>query len=147
MIAVVQRVTRAGVFVESPSHAETIGAGLCVFLGVEDGDTKEDADWMANKLAHLRIFQDEHEKMNRSILDLQGELLLISQFTLAGDCAHGHRPSFIRAAKPQVAKPLIEHVAELLVNHKIRVKQGVFGATMRVEIENDGPVTIILRRD
>ncbi len=147
MIAVVQRVVKAGVFVESPTHAEEIGAGLCVLLGVEQGDTKEDAIWMANKLTHLRIFQDEHEKMNLSILETKGALLLVSQFTLAGDCSHGHRPSFVRAAKPEVAQPLIEYVGELLLDEGIPVKHGVFGATMSVEIENDGPVTIILRRD
>jgi D-tyrosyl-tRNA(Tyr) deacylase len=147
MIAVVQRVLSAGVFVDTPPHAETIGHGLCVLLGVEHGDSENDASWMAKKLANLRIFNDENDKMNRSIQDVQGAILLISQFTLAGDCSHGNRPSFIRAARPEIAEPLFGQVGNLLQEHGLFVKQGVFGAMMRVEIENDGPVTIILNQD
>ena len=147
MIAVVQRVLTAGVFVDDPPIAEKIGVGLCVLLSVEDGDTSSHSEWMAKKLANLRIFNDEEGKMNRSIGDVQGELLLISQFTLSADCSQGNRPSFIAAAKPEVAKPLVEQVGVLLQQHGVPVKHGVFGAMMRVEIENDGPVTIILKQD
>ncbi len=147
MIAVIQRVLEAGVFVENPPHAETISVGLCVLLGVEEGDDSADAIWMANKLANLRIFSDEDGKMNHSLLDTKGEILLISQFTLAADCSQGNRPSFIKAAKPKLAKPLVEEVENILEQNEITVKTGVFGAMMRVEIQNDGPVTIILKRD
>jgi D-tyrosyl-tRNA(Tyr) deacylase len=147
MIAVVQRVRSAGVFIDEPPHVETIGAGLCVLLGVEEDDTVEDAKWTAKKLANLRIFNDEDRKMNLSILNTRGEILLISQFTLAGDCTQGNRPSFIKAAKPEIAEPLVEQVGTLLMEYKLPVKQGVFGAMMQVKIENDGPVTIILKRD
>jgi D-tyrosyl-tRNA(Tyr) deacylase len=147
MIAVVQRVLSAGVFVEEPAHAETIESGLCVLIGIEEGDTQNDGDWMAKKLVNLRIFNDEHEKMNRSLLDTSGELLLISQFTLASDCTQGHRPSFSRAARPEVAEPLVEYVGQAIRCIGVPIKEGVFGAKMRVEIENDGPVTILLQRD
>ncbi len=147
MIAVVQRVRSAGVFIDEPPHVETIGAGLCVLLGVEEDDTVEDAKWTAKKLANLRIFNDEDRKMNLSILNTRGEILLISQFTLAGDCTQGNRPSFIKAAKPEIAEPLVEQVGTLLMEYKLPVKRGVFGAMMQVKIENDGPVTIILKRD
>ena len=147
MIAVVQRVFSAGVFVEDPPHAETIKNGLCVLLGVEHGDVSKDAQWMAKKLSNLRIFADDGGKMNLSILDTKGELLLISQFTLVADCSQGNRPSFIGAAKPEVAKPLLEEVRRLLDECEVPVKCGVFGSMMRVEIENDGPTTIVLKQD
>jgi D-tyrosyl-tRNA(Tyr) deacylase len=147
MIAVVQRVLTAGVFVDDPQHSETIEKGCCVLLGVEQGDEKSDAEWMAKKLLNLRIFNDEEGKMNRSIIDIRGELLLISQFTLAGDCTQGNRPSFMNAARPELAKPLIEYVGNLLLEYGVPVKRGIFGAQMRVEIENDGPVTVILKQD
>lgn len=147
MIAVVQRVLRAGAFVDDPPHEERIEKGLCVFLCVEQGDTQKDAAWIAKKLVNLRIFNDEDGKMNHSILDISGELLLISQFTLAADCSGGNRPSFIHAAKPNIAEPLVKNVGVLLQEHGLLVKNGVFGAMMRVEIENDGPVTIVIRQD
>lgn len=147
MIAVVQRVLSAGVFVQDPPYAETIHKGLCVLLGVEKGDTADDAIWFAHKLANLRIFSDQNGKMNLSVLDVAGELLLVSQFTLAGNCNQGNRPSFIQAEKPELAEPLLEHLGELLTTHGVRVKHGVFGANMRVEIENDGPVTLVLQQD
>ena len=147
MIAVVQRVLSASVFVDDPPYAESIQQGFCVLLGVEEDDGIEDATWMAKKLTNLRIFDDQEGKMNRSILDTQGELLLISQFTLISNCSQGNRPSFIKAAKPDVAKPLVDEVGNLLRQRGVPVKCGVFGSKMRVEIENDGPTTIILKQD
>jgi D-tyrosyl-tRNA(Tyr) deacylase len=146
MIAVVQRVSEASVEVPSACHSEAIGAGLCVLLGIEAGDQESDARWMAGKLARLRIFRDDAGKMNRSVTDVGGEILLISQFTLAGDCAHGNRPSFTRAAPPELAERLYERVIELLRDeHRIPVKSGVFGGMMSVRLVNDGPVTLIMR--
>ena len=114
MIAVVQRVLTAGVFVDDPPYEEQIAKGLCVFLGVEHGDTNKDAMWIAKKLANLRIFNDDEGKMNRSVIDIGGEILLVSQFTLAGDCSQGNRPSFVHAAEPTIAAPLVEKVGEIL---------------------------------
>jgi D-tyrosyl-tRNA(Tyr) deacylase len=147
MIAVVQRVREASVSVEEDGYSAAIGQGLCVLLAVEGGDTEQPADWMANKLARLRIFADEQDRMNRSVLEVGGEVLLISQFTLAGDCARGHRPSFENAAEPQLGRELYERVAErLAAEHGVAVKTGVFGAMMQVSLVNDGPVTVILHR-
>ena len=147
MIAVVQRVHEASVSVEAEGYDARIGRGLCVLLAVEGGDTEQPADWMANKLARLRIFADEQGRMNRSVLDVGGEVLLISQFTLAGDCARGHRPSFDKAAEPQLGRELYERVAErLAAEHGVVVKTGVFGAMMQVSLVNDGPVTVIVQR-
>jgi D-tyrosyl-tRNA(Tyr) deacylase len=147
VIAVVQRVREASVTVEEDGYRAAIGRGLCVLLAVEAGDTEQPADWMANKLARLRIFADEQGRMNRSILDIGGEVLLISQFTLAGDCTRGHRPSFDNAAEPQLGRRLYERVAEHLASeHEVAVKTGVFGAMMQVSLINDGPVTVIVQR-
>lgn len=148
MIAVVQRVTAAEVtVVESPHHA-AIGAGLCVLLAVENGDTTAEAEWMAGKLARLRIFRDDAGRMNRSVQEIGGAVLLVSQFTLAGDCSRGNRPSFVGAAPPALGESLYLEVARLLREaHTLPVSTGCFGAEMRVHIENDGPVTIIVRRD
>jgi D-tyrosyl-tRNA(Tyr) deacylase len=146
MIAVVQRVSEAEVEVAEAGHTASIGRGLCVLLGVEQGDSRSDAQWMAAKLARLRIFPDEVGKMNRSVQEIGGEMLLISQFTLAGDCAHGNRPSFTNAAAPEIAEPLYEHVAALLrEEHHLPVRTGVFGGMMSVRIVNEGPVTLIVR--
>ena len=148
MIAVIQRVLCASVSVESPPHKASIEQGLCIFLGVEDGDSESQAKWIAKKLAHLRIFRDENDKMNCSVQDISGEILLISQFTLAGDCSKGNRPSFMHAAHPEVAAPLVDQVGALLQEeHAIQVKTGIFGATMKIKITNDGPVTLIVQRD
>ena len=147
MIAVVQRVLSAGVHVVDTLHSESISQGLCVFVGVEEGDTEIDAKWMSNKLTNLRIFSDDKGKMNLSVQDVQGEILLVSQFTLVADCYHGNRPSFIKAERPERATTLIDIVGQLLREQGVPVKSGVFGATMRVEIENDGPVTIILKQE
>jgi D-tyrosyl-tRNA(Tyr) deacylase len=147
VIAVVQRVREASVTVEEDGYRAAIGRGLCVLLAVEAGDTEQPADWMANKLARLRIFADEQGRMNRSILDIGGEVLLISQFTLAGDCTRGHRPSFDNAAEPQLGRRLYERVAEHLASeHEVAVRTGVFGAMMQVSLINDGPVTVIVQR-
>ncbi|HIA71317.1 MAG TPA: D-tyrosyl-tRNA(Tyr) deacylase [Phycisphaerales bacterium] len=148
MIAVVQRVLNASVTVEVPPHCESIQDGLCIFLGIETGDDSSQAKWMAKKLSNLRLFKDENEKMNLSLQDIGGELLLISQFTLAGDCSKGNRPSYINAAQPEIAEPLVELVRDFLqTEHKIAVKTGVFGAMMKIELTNDGPVTLIVQRD
>ena len=151
MIAVVQRVTRASVDVEPTDgqrgrHA-AIEAGLCVLLGVEDGDTAAEADWVAGKLARLRIFRDDDGKMNRSVQETGGSILLVSQFTLVGDCAKGNRPSFVHAADPADGERLYEHVANALrTEHGLAVATGVFGAMMSVSLVNDGPVTLIVRK-
>lgn len=148
MIAVVQRVTRAEVTVTDPPYSAAIEGGLCVLLGVEDSDETGDAVWMANKLANLRVFRDSNGKMNFSLKDNGGELLLISQFTLVADCSQGNRPSFIHAAQPETAEPLVIQVGDLLQEqHSIPVKRGKFGEMMEIDIVNDGPVTIVLRRE
>jgi D-tyrosyl-tRNA(Tyr) deacylase len=148
MIAVVQRVREASVTVEAAGHHERIGPGLCVLLGIETGDTERDAEWMAGKLARLRIFRDDEGKMNRSVQDIGGEVLVVSQFTLAGDCSKGNRPSFITAADPELGQRLYESVAARLEReHGLPVKRGVFGGMMDVALVNDGPVTLIVRRD
>jgi len=129
--------------------AQTVGAiqaGLVVLLGIGQSDGEEEAQWMANKIANLRVFADEEGKFNRSILDVGGQVLLISQFTLHGDARKGRRPSFTDAAPPEVAEPLVNRVAQLLVENGVPVECGRFQAYMLVEIHNDGPVTIILER-
>jgi D-tyrosyl-tRNA(Tyr) deacylase len=145
MKAVVQRVTQARVSVDG----ETVGAiqsGLVVLLGIGQGDSEAEAQWMAGKIANLRIFEDEQGKFNRSLLDVGGAVLLISQFTLYGDAHKGRRPSFTDAAPPGIAEPLVERVAQLLAGLGVPVACGRFQAYMLVEIHNDGPVTIVLDR-
>lgn len=118
-----------------------------MLLCAEQGDTEKEAAWMAGKLARLRIFRDEENRMNRSVQDVKGDVLLISQFTLAGDCAKGNRPSFIGAADPSEGERLYEHVAHIMrEEHNVPVKTGVFGGMMRIALVNDGPVTLIIRR-
>lgn len=143
MRAVVQRVTRAKVTVDGRITGE-IAAGLLVFVGVGRDDGANDAKWLAEKLASLRIFHDENDQMNRSIVDIAGSVLLVSQFTLHGDVRKGRRPSFITAAEPAIAKPLYEQVGTALATLDIPVAYGEFGADMAVELVNDGPVTILL---
>jgi len=141
--AVVQRVTQAKVSVDG----QTVGAiavGLVVLLAVGEGDGEEEAQWIANKIANLRIFEDEAGKFNRSIVDVEGQVLLVSQFTLYGDARKGRRPSFTEAAPPELAEGLIDLVAALLEASGVPVACGQFQAHMLVEIHNDGPVTIIL---
>ena len=147
MIAVVQRVREASVTVEADGYRAAIGRGLCVLLAVERGDDEAAAEWIARKLANLRIFPDEHHNMNRSVQDIGGEILLISQFTLAGDCARGNRPSFDAAAEPEAGRALYERVGQQLrAEHGLPVACGIFGAMMLVGLVNEGPVTVIVRR-
>ena len=143
MRAVVQRVKRSSVNVGGETVGK-IGRGLLVLLGVADGDSTDDADFMVNKIVHLRIFEDENEKMNRSLHDVGGEMLVVSQFTLLGDCRKGRRPSFINAAKPDKATELYEYFVEKTREHGITVQTGRFRAMMEVELINDGPVTLII---
>jgi len=148
MIAVVQRVSQASVSVEADCYEASIGPGLCVLLCAETGDGEEQSRWMAGKLANLRIFRDEHDKMNRSVLDIGGEILAVSQFTLAGDASKGHRPSFIGAAPPEEGRRWFDRVCELLkTEFGLSIQTGVFGAMMQVSLVNDGPVTIIVRKE
>jgi D-tyrosyl-tRNA(Tyr) deacylase len=142
--AVVQRVRRAEVAVEGePTRA--IGGGLLILLGVAPDDTEREARWMAEKCAHLRIFPDDEGKMNRSLLEIGGEALVVSQFTLYGDARKGRRPSFIGAAPHEIADPLYLRVAALLRELGVkRVETGTFAAHMLVSLENDGPVTLVI---
>ena len=142
MRAIIQRVSEAGVTIEQQLHA-SIGKGLLVLVGVEESDTKQDAEWLAGKIRQMRIFSDKNGKMNLSIEDIKGEYLVISQFTLHALTAKGNRPSFIKAARPEQAIPLYEYFKEQLKsNSDLQVKSGVFGADMKVNLINDGPVTI-----
>lgn len=150
MLACVQRVSRAEVVVEDDNGERTttgsIETGFCVLLGIVKGDTEVQANWMARKIAHLRVFNDDDGRFNRSLDEVNGAILLISQFTLAGDCARGNRPSFINAAPPEVAQPLYELVAVMLRNdHNLRVETGRFQTTMSVSLVNEGPVTILVQ--
>jgi len=145
MRAVVQRVSEASVTVDGEVVGR-IGRGLVVLLGVRQGDTEAEARWLANKIANLRIFPDEDGKFNLSALDVGGEALVVSQFTLYGDVRRGRRPDFTRAARPEVAEPLCDKFVEYLRQAGLHVETGIFGALMLVKIFNDGPVTIILER-
>jgi D-tyrosyl-tRNA(Tyr) deacylase len=147
MRAVIQRVREGRVSVEGEMVGE-IGPGLVILLGAGHGDGQGEADWLADKIANLRIFSDAEGKTNLSILDVGGEALVISQFTLYADCRKGRRPSFIYAAPPDVAAPLVDYFAGRLRQAGIsRVETGEFGAMMLVEIHNDGPFTIVLDTD
>jgi D-tyrosyl-tRNA(Tyr) deacylase len=143
--AVVQRAAKAQVSVDG-QIVGAIPAGLVVLLAIAQGDGEQEAKWMANKIAHLRIFEDEQGKFNRSLLDVGGQILLVSQFTLYGDARKGRRPSFTQAAPPEVAEALINRVAQFLAADGVPVARGRFQAHMLVEIHNDGPVTIILEK-
>lgn len=144
MKAVVQRVTASSVSVDGEIVGK-IDKGLNVLLGVEEDDTEKDAEVLAAKIAKMRIFEDENEKMNLSVLDVDGSVLVISQFTLCADIKKGNRPSFILAAKPDKATALYEYFSSQLKEDGVKkVENGVFGADMAVEISNDGPVTIIM---
>lgn len=143
MRAVLQRVTRASVTIEH-ELADEIENGLVVLLGVARDDSKADAEYLATKIATLRIFDDEQGKMNRSIKDIGGELLVISQFTLYGDVRRGLRPSWSEAAPPEIAEPLYESFVANVKQHVTRVATGAFRRMMQVELVNDGPVTILL---
>ena len=143
MRAVIQRVTRGAVRVDDEVVGE-IGTGAVVLLGVMDGDTADDADRLAGKIARLRIFRGDDKPIDRSLLDIGGEALVVSQFTLCADTRKGNRPSFVLAASPEEGRALYERFCEQLRGHGIRVATGRFGAMMDVEIRNDGPVTIAL---
>lgn len=143
MISVIQRVTQASVTVEGNVISQ-IGKGYAILVGIFEDDTMEDVEKSVKKIATIRIMSDEEDKMNRSILDVGGEILLVSQFTLCGDITGGRRPSFIKAKKPEDAKKMYEHMVKLLQNEGINVQTGQFGTYMDVKIHNDGPVTIIL---
>ena len=122
----------------------SIGSGLCVLLGIAQGDTVADAEWLAAKAVELRIFEDEQGKMNRSVLDVRGELLAVSQFTLLGDARQGRRPAFTAAARPEEAQPLYDKFCALCRERGVRVAEGVFRATMQLRVVNEGPVTLLL---
>lgn len=141
----IQRVTKASVKVDNEITGE-IGKGFLVFIGVSNEDTKEIADKMIRKMLGLRIFSDEYDKINLSLSDVGGELLLVSQFTLYADCKKGFRPSFINAGKPDMANALYEYIISEC-SKQFTVKKGVFGADMKVELLNDGPFTILLDSD
>jgi D-tyrosyl-tRNA(Tyr) deacylase len=145
MKAVIQRVTSASVVVEGRTAAE-IGHGILVLLGVEKGDRETQADWLAEKIAGLRIFSDTDGKMNLSVAEVGGELLVVSQFTLAGNCSKGKRPSFDTAAPPDVGKRLYEYFVGAVKRLSLPVQTGIFQADMKVHLVNDGPVTFILER-
>ncbi|MDE0011003.1 MAG: D-aminoacyl-tRNA deacylase [Candidatus Poribacteria bacterium] len=146
MRAVVQRVKSASVRVEGKLVSE-IGAGTLIFLGVAHEDTVTEIEYIANKVANLRIFEDEEGKMNRSLLEMGGAALVVSQFTLYGDCRKGRRPSFIKAARPELANALYEQFITALEQQNIPTQGGTFQAMMDVELVNDGPVTILLDSD
>ena len=143
MKAVIQRVSRASVTVDGRLISR-IGTGLLVLLGVEEGDTRENALAMAKKTAAVRIFRDENDKMNLSVRDCAGEAIVVSQFTLCADTRKGNRPSFIGAAAPEIAAPLVDLFVESMREQGVPTQQGLFGADMKVELLNDGPVTILL---
>lgn len=144
MKAVLQRVKSAKVKVDGKITGQ-IEQGFMILLGVEEGDTQKQADALALKISGLRIFTDENDKMNLSLADVGGNVLVVSNFTLCADCSHGRRPSFINAARPETAEPLYEYFCnQLLRNGVNKAEKGVFGADMIVSIENDGPVTLII---
>lgn len=143
MIGLIQRVKKASVTIDNELFS-SINAGILVLYGVEKGDEKEKAEKIADKISKLRIFEDENGKMNKSIKDISGEVLVVSQFTLAGNCAKGTRPSFDKAELPQKANEMYEYFIKQLQDKGLPVKTGVFGAMMDVELINDGPVTFIL---
>ena len=144
MKAVIQRVSKASVTIEGKIHSE-INNGLLVLLGIEDADSMEDIEWLSGKIVHLRIFDDGNGVMNISVKDLKGEILLVSQFTLHASTKKGNRPSYIKASKPDIAIPLYEKmIQQLSVELGNPIQTGEFGADMKVELLNDGPVTIVI---
>ena len=143
MKIVVQRVSQASVKVSGEIVGE-ISKGLLLLIGIEENDEKKDAEWLAKKILDLRIFSDEEGKMNRSVKDINGEILCVSQFTLIADYKKGNRPSFIKAAKPEKAVPLFEYFKGLIKSSGLKTESGIFGADMKVSLLNDGPVTIVM---
>lgn len=143
MKTIIQRVNHSSVVV-SGDIVGKIGTGLCVLVGAEPDDTLKDVEWMANKLVNLRIFEDENGKMNKSLLDINGDALLVSQFTLLADCSTGRRPSFTGAGDPKKAEAIFDALVDKVSSLGVCVQTGVFGADMTVQIENNGPATFIL---
>ncbi|MDO4779547.1 MAG: D-aminoacyl-tRNA deacylase [Bacteroides sp.] len=144
MRMVIQRVQQSSVTIDGNKYSE-IGRGLLILVGIESADTQEDIDWLCNKCSMMRIFEDEQGLMNKSVQDIDGEIMIVSQFTLFASTKKGNRPSFIRAAKPDTAIPLYQSVCQTmskLINKE--VKTGVFGADMKINLTNDGPVTICI---
>lgn len=145
MRVVVQRVSRASVTING-EIVGSIGTGLLLLVAMHGEETEEDVAWMANRCVGLRVFQDPEGKMNLSLKDVGGSLLVVSQFTLYGDCSKGRRPSFIRAGDPEISKKLIDRFVELMRTEDVEVATGLFGAMMKVELTNEGPVTLIIDR-
>ena len=145
MKVIIQRVKNASVTIENELHS-SIEQGYLILFGAEKGDTKEKADWIANKVGVLRCFSDENDKMNLSIKDINGEILIVSQFTLAGDIRKGTRPSFDNAMPPKEANEMYEYFISKIKDQNIPVKTGVFGAHMEVNLLNNGPVTFIIEK-
>lgn len=143
MRAIIQRVSESSVTIHQKIHAQ-INRGFLVLLGIENQDNQEDADWLVQKITQMRIFNDENDKMNLNIDQVNGEILVISQFTLHAATAKGNRPSFIKAAKPETAIPLYEYFIKRISDQIKTVKTGIFGADMKVSLINDGPVTIFI---
>lgn len=143
MKIVIQRVSEANVKVEG-TIVGNISDGLLLLIGIDEEDEKNDADWLIQKVLNLRIFGDENGKLNLSVKDVEGEILCISQFTLIADYKKGNRPSFIKAAKPDVAIPLFEYFKEEMAKSGLKIESGIFGADMKVSLLNDGPVTIVM---
>ncbi len=143
MRSVIQRVRRASVRINGTVHG-AIGHGMVVLLGIRGSDTATDRQWLVEKTVNLRIFEDDQGKMNRSLADIDGEMLIISQFTLYGDCRKGRRPGFSAAAPPEIAEPLYRRFIQEVQDKNIRVASGIFQAAMEVELVNDGPVTLLL---
>lgn len=146
MRIVLQRVTEARVEVDGAIVGE-IRRGLLALVGVGQGDTEQQAEWLADKTVELRIFPDDAGKMNRSLVDIGGEVLAVSQFTLLGDCRKGRRPAFTSAAPPEQANRLYEHYADHIARRGVSVERGVFAADMQVSLTNDGPVTLVIDRE
>ena len=145
MKVVVQREKYANVKVDGKTVGE-IEKGFLVLIGIKQGDNKEQADYLSKKVCNLRVFTDENDKMNLSLKDVKGKLLIVSQFTLYGNCEDGNRPSFIEAAKPEQANELYEYFCKKCIEAGIEVQKGIFGADMQVSLVNDGPVTIMLEK-
>ena len=143
MIAVIQRVSNASVSIDGIIKGE-IGLGLVVLIGIEEEDNQEDVTWLTQKLVNLRIFADQEDKMNLSVKDVKGEILIVSQFTLHASTKKGNRPSFIKAARPETAIPLYENFIKSVASYDVPVKTGEFGANMQINLLNDGPVTLII---
>lgn len=144
MRAVIQRVSQSSVVIGGVCHGE-IGTGFNILIGITEGDSSEDIEWLCHKIVNLRIFDDKDGVMNKSVLDVNGDILVISQFTLYASTRKGNRPSYVKAARPEISEPLYEKFIDTLENILgKRVKKGIFGADMKVTIVNDGPVTIII---